>query len=89
MRAEPCVIGETMTKCIVLSDTHGDIARLRSLLRAEGRADLLFFLGDGLRELEELASEGWLPPVLSVRGNCDSPTSPLGYLRDEIGRAHV
>ncbi len=72
-----------MTNCIVLSDTHGDIARLRSLLRAERSLDAVLFLGDGLSELEELASEGWLPPVVAVRGNCDSAFSPLMYPRDE------
>ena len=72
-----------MTHCLIVSDTHGDIGRLRSLLRAQSGLDALIFLGDGLKEVEELASEGWLPPVLSVRGNCDSATSPLGYPRDE------
>ncbi len=72
-----------MLNCIVISDTHGNMSALRSLLRQSGGLDAVFFLGDGLRELEELASEGWLPPVISVRGNCDSEFSPLGCSREE------
>jgi len=65
-------------KLLVLSDVHGNREQVIKILRQEAshpssRPDYLIFLGDGLREIDELAyySEfSWLP-VLSVRGNCD------------------
>ena len=68
---------------LVISDTHGDRAALSALLSACPGVDAVIFLGDGLREVEALAAEGGHPPILSVRGNCDSPTSPYGGVRLE------
>lgn len=63
-------------RLLVLSDTHGHRDQVTKILRHEmaaSRPDYLVFLGDGLREIDEIAYYGefsWLP-VLSVRGNCD------------------
>ena len=70
-------------KLLVISDTHGGRAALSRVLRRHADADVVLFLGDGLGEIEAAAADGGLPPVLAVRGNCDSPTSPYGCVREE------
>lgn len=53
---------------LVISDTHGRGDRLAAVL-ARTHADVLFFLGDGLRDL---AAAAGLPSVVrAVHGNCD------------------
>ena len=68
---------------LVISDTHGDRAALSALVGTCPGVDAVIFLGDGLAEVEALAAEGGHPPILAVRGNCDSPTSPYGCVREE------
>lgn len=64
-------------RILVASDVHGFDTGLRWLLRNE-KADALFFLGDGLRdldralELERARDPGAAAfPCYRVRGNCD------------------
>ena len=57
-------------KCLIFSDSHGDVLSIDRAIRAHRDAEVLFFLGDGLSDLEALA----LPAdkmVIAVRGNCD------------------
>ena len=57
-------------KCLIVSDTHGSPERIRALLSLHRDAEILFFLGDGLSDFDDLR----LPPtiaLLAVRGNCD------------------
>lgn len=72
-----------MIQLLILSDTHGKDALLRSLLEANRNVDAILFLGDGLNGLEALLEDGGYPPAFCVRGNCDSETSFLGRSRDE------
>ena len=60
-------------RILVVSDVHGRVARMRWVLKNEP-ADALFFLGDGLYDLEQaIAANGATPayPIYRVRGNCD------------------
>lgn len=60
-------------KVLVVSDVHGRVTLLRWLLKNE-TADALFFLGDGLYDLNQaIAANGAAPdyPIYRVRGNCD------------------
>lgn len=66
MWAQTCTI-------LVVSDTHGRVTRLRWLLRHE-KADALFFLGDGLNDLDQAILQNRVQPtypIYRVRGNCD------------------
>ena len=72
-----------MLNFLIVSDTHGNEALLRRLLEAHRTVDAVFFLGDGLRELEDLLAEGGYPPVFSVRGNCDAEVSLYHRPREE------
>lgn len=62
-------------KCLVISDTHGNSARLGEILAAERDAEVLFFLGDGVRDLEAALTEELNLTVLPVKGNCDIQSS--------------
>ncbi len=57
-----------MMNIVVASDTHGRADRLAEVLRRAG-ADVLLFLGDGLRDLA-VVDEARVT-VRAVRGNCD------------------
>lgn len=60
-------------KILVVSDVHGRLPALRWILKNE-TADAMFFLGDGLYDLDgalNLLREPLSYPVYRVRGNCD------------------
>jgi putative phosphoesterase len=57
-------------KCLVLSDSHGDSFSVRRILNMHSDAEVIFFLGDGLSDLEPFANNGNIA-ILAVRGNCD------------------
>ena len=59
-------------KCIVISDTHGYIDTIKEALRLNPDADVVFFLGDGLDDVEFVADSYKNVMWLAVRGNCDS-----------------
>ena len=57
-------------KCLIFSDSHGDVLSLDRAIRTHRDAEVIFFLGDGLSDLDALN----IPKdkmVLAVRGNCD------------------
>ena len=57
-------------KCLIFSDSHGDALSIDRAIRAHRDAEVIFFLGDGLSDLDALS----IPKdkmVLAVRGNCD------------------
>lgn len=58
-------------KLLVFSDTHGHTGHLRAALQRHPDAAALFFLGDGLRDIEELEEAHPALRVYAVRGNCD------------------
>ena len=60
-------------KILVVSDVHGRLPALRWILKNE-TADAMFFLGDGLFDLDgavNLLRDPLPYPVYRVRGNCD------------------
>ena len=73
-----------MTRCAVISDTHGATFRVEqfSKLALNESFDFVIHLGDGVDEARWLARN--LPmPVKNVAGNCDySPSTPNALLFD-------
>ena len=62
-----------MCKILVISDVHGRLRDLRWVLQNE-TADAMFYLGDGLYDLNaalELRGEPVPYPIYRVAGNCD------------------
>ena len=62
------------TKILVVSDVQGRLRDLRWVLQNE-QADALFFLGDGLYDLDNALESRKTPvpyPIYRVAGNCDT-----------------
>ena len=58
-------------KAVVFSDSHGRARTMRLALLRHRDADICFFLGDGLKDLEKVALDFPNITFLSVAGNCD------------------
>ena len=58
-------------KLLVVSDVHGDLTRWNARWMPKRMQTPLFFLGDGLREAENLQDMRPELKIYSVRGNCD------------------
>lgn len=58
------------TKLLVISDSHGDIENLRSVVAREADADVLVHLGDHFSDIQSV-SVPQHTTVCHVRGNCD------------------
>ena len=63
-----------------MSDTHGRTDRVREVMRRT-RAAAVLFLGDGLRDLNEI-HDGVV--LRSVRGNCDFIGADIPETRLEV-----
>ncbi len=58
-------------KALIISDTHGNSYAVRQILSRHPDAEIVFFLGDGLSDIEEIAYHDKERMWLCVRGNCD------------------
>ena len=58
-------------KCIVISDTHGYIDTVKEAIRRNPDAEVVFFLGDGIEDIEFVAEDHKNIAWIAVRGNCD------------------
>ena len=58
-------------RVLVLSDSHGFVRNLRAVLQKESDCALVFFLGDGLRDMEHIRPEFPQMQFICVRGNND------------------
>ena len=58
-------------KLLVLSDAHGASDTLEAILRREADADAIFYLGDGVRDMERWQQSHPGRRLYLVRGNCD------------------
>ncbi len=57
-------------KILVLSDSHGELAHMHEAIEKE-RPNLIFHLGDHIRDADEIADHHKTIPVVRVQGNCD------------------
>ena len=58
-------------KCIVFSDSHGNPSYMRHVLNMHKDAEVVFFLGDGLADFDEVMSQEKTRVGYAVVGNCD------------------
>ncbi|MBO7519725.1 MAG: metallophosphoesterase [Clostridia bacterium] len=58
-------------RLLAISDTHGRAALIDRVLRREKEAKEIFFLGDVVRDIEDIALEYSDRRFHIVRGNCD------------------
>jgi putative phosphoesterase len=59
-------------KILIFSDSHGRGDKIIRAIRLHKDAQVVFFLGDGLSELEGIAASYTNIAFLAVRGNCDA-----------------
>ena len=69
-----------MIKIIVISDSHHNYPRLKSIVELNKDADLFIHLGDGMQEAMKIADEYVNLDFAFVRGNCDG----INYLDDVV-----
>ncbi|MBQ8380566.1 MAG: metallophosphoesterase family protein [Clostridia bacterium] len=65
-------------KCLVFSDSHGYSLFMMRAAAKHPDAEVIFFLGDGLSDLEHLFERYPDRCYLAVRGNCDREVVALG-----------
>ena len=58
-------------KVLVLSDSHGAVHFLRRILETESEAEIVFFLGDGLGDIEKVKPHYPEKKFICVKGNND------------------
>lgn len=58
-------------RIVVVSDTHGNFARLDDVVLEQPRADLFIHLGDGEEDVDEVKHLHPGKKFLAVAGNCD------------------
>lgn len=74
--------GELWMRILVLSDSHRHIANLVEAISNEPTAELVYFLGDGTYEMDEMKEIFKDKMFIVVRGNCDFiDTVPLCDIR--------
>ena len=73
-------------KFIVVSDSHGHFERLNSVIERHNDIDVIFFLGDGIREFEDIMDIYPSKKFYCVSGNCDlmslKPSSSLAVISE-------
>lgn len=67
-------------KCLVFSDSHNNCYNMTRALRLHRDAEIVFFLGDGLSDIDYVSSLLPSAKFLAVRGNCDMRRLALGQL---------
>ena len=70
-------------KCLVFSDSHGSVRNMREAMKIHKDAEVVFFLGDGLTDLEQIAISDRTRAYIAVRGNCDHSSL---FLSSEVGK---
>ena len=65
-------------KCLVFSDSHGSTYFIKQVIDMHPDAEAVFFLGDGLAEIDTLRAGYPEKFWIAVRGNCDFYSSFQG-----------
>ena len=68
-------------KILVFSDSHGRSSQMETAIALHKDASYVFFLGDGLREVEYLRDLHPEMTFVAVRGNCDFFASDASFER--------
>ena len=65
-------------KCLIFSDSHNYSFFMEKAIRKNPDTDVVFFLGDGLSDIDEMYCKFPNIKFLAVRGNCDFHYIALG-----------
>ena len=66
-------------RVLVLSDSHGSVRRMQAVLETEADCPVVFFLGDGLFDLEKVKAVFPNRKFVAVQGNCDRSAEYTSY----------
>ena len=58
-------------KCLCFSDSHGNLRYMKQAIERHRDAEVIFFLGDGLSDLDRVIDLAEDKAVFCVKGNCD------------------
>ncbi len=67
-------------KCLCFSDSHGSSMYIEKALKLHPDTEVVFFLGDGLMDIERFVSRYNSIAFLAVRGNCDISSVMAGNM---------
>lgn len=67
---------------LIISDSHGHADRINTAIERVGRIDGIFFLGDGVRDIDYVDARG--VPIYAVRGNCDILSGETDYPEERL-----
>ena len=62
-------------RIVVMSDSHGRLARLRWVFADQPEAEAYLFLGDGLKDWAQMQESYPDRRLIAVCGNCDGGTA--------------
>ena len=65
-------------KCLVFSDSHNYIEFMDRAMRLHPDTDVVFFLGDGISDFEDISYKYTAVKHFAVRGNCDLRAIAMG-----------
>ncbi len=71
--------GDKCMRVLLLSDSHGAVRRMLSVLQTEADCSVVFFLGDGLSDLEKAKEAFPARKYVAVQGNCDQTGEYTSY----------
>ncbi|MCM1391387.1 MAG: YfcE family phosphodiesterase [Ruminococcus sp.] len=69
---------------LLISDSHGSVNNIRTAIEKENDCAMLFFLGDGLSDIEKVKSDYPNKTFLCVPGNND-----FGYTEDTVAYKYI
>lgn len=76
-------------KCLVFSDSHNYPYFMEKAIRKNPDTEIVFFLGDGLSDIEELYYRFPRIKFLSVKGNCDFRFIVAGEAVQKTAEIHI
>lgn len=71
-------------RILAISDSHGDSYAIRQAVIQQPQAKMLFYLGDGLYDLDILGSLADKLYIHKVKGNCDFGSIEREFIVDEV-----
>lgn len=76
-------------RILVISDSHGDYYSVQRALREQPSAKLVFFLGDGEYDIQQVEEGFHNAYIHKVKGNCDFGSILPAHVVDEVNGVRI
>lgn len=76
-------------KCLIFSDSHNYSYNITRAIRLHKDTEIVFFLGDGLSDIDEVRYAFPSVKFLAVRGNCDMRMFALDYIVQKTAEIEI